>query len=177
MAVTRSVRPARRLRLRRGWLYAAGELSMTAEDLAKWDIARSTVRSSRPTTGQAQETEVKLTSGEGHELRTRRVRPLEPAADHPHRRSRRLPLRQQCLPGSARGGGRADQQLEHRQRLHPRRPRPEGPPDPPRRQGSFAGWLKKRRRPRTARCSRRTGSTARPASPSRSCRAAASSRW
>jgi len=23
-----------------GWLYAAGELSMTAEDLAKWDIAR-----------------------------------------------------------------------------------------------------------------------------------------
>jgi CubicO group peptidase (beta-lactamase class C family) len=24
----------------RGWLYAAGELSMTAEDLAKWDIAR-----------------------------------------------------------------------------------------------------------------------------------------
>lgn len=24
----------------RGWLYAAGELSMTAEDLAKWDVAR-----------------------------------------------------------------------------------------------------------------------------------------
>ena len=26
----------------RGWLYAAGELSMSAEDLAKWDIARMT---------------------------------------------------------------------------------------------------------------------------------------
>ena len=35
----------------RGWLYAAGELSMTAADLAKWDIARMTARSFPATTG------------------------------------------------------------------------------------------------------------------------------
>ena len=47
----------------RGWLYAAGELSMTAEDLAKWDIARIK-RSLVPADDwQAQETPVKLNSG------------------------------------------------------------------------------------------------------------------
>jgi CubicO group peptidase (beta-lactamase class C family) len=47
----------------RGWLYAAGELSMTAEDLAKWNIARIN-RSLIPTDDwQAQETPVKLDDG------------------------------------------------------------------------------------------------------------------
>lgn len=47
----------------RGWLYAAGELSMSAEDLAKWDIARIN-RSVVPSDDwQAQETMVKLNSG------------------------------------------------------------------------------------------------------------------
>jgi D-alanyl-D-alanine carboxypeptidase len=47
----------------RGWLYAAGELSMTAEDLAKWDIARMN-RSLVPADDwQAQETSVKLNDG------------------------------------------------------------------------------------------------------------------
>jgi CubicO group peptidase (beta-lactamase class C family) len=47
----------------RGWLYAAGELSMTAEDLAKWDIARIN-RSLVPADDwQAQETPVKLNDG------------------------------------------------------------------------------------------------------------------
>jgi len=47
----------------RGWLYAAGELSMTAEDLAKWDIARID-RSLIPADDwAAQETTVKLNDG------------------------------------------------------------------------------------------------------------------
>jgi CubicO group peptidase (beta-lactamase class C family) len=47
----------------RGWLYAAGELSMTAEDLAKWDIARLD-RSLVPADDwAAQETTAKLTDG------------------------------------------------------------------------------------------------------------------
>ena len=47
----------------RGWLYAAGELSMSAEDLAKWDIARIS-RSLVPADDwAAQETTVKLNSG------------------------------------------------------------------------------------------------------------------
>jgi D-alanyl-D-alanine carboxypeptidase len=46
-----------------GWLYAAGELSMTAEDLAKWDIARMN-RSLIPADDwAAQETPVKLNDG------------------------------------------------------------------------------------------------------------------
>ena len=47
----------------RGWLYAAGELSMSAEDLAKWDIARIN-RSLIPADDwDAQETTVKLNDG------------------------------------------------------------------------------------------------------------------
>ncbi|MBB4153484.1 CubicO group peptidase (beta-lactamase class C family) [Sphingomonas jinjuensis] len=47
----------------RGWLYAAGELSMSAEDLAKWDVARID-RALLPTDDwQAQETPVKLVDG------------------------------------------------------------------------------------------------------------------
>jgi len=46
-----------------GWLYAAGELSMSAADLAKWDIARIN-RSLLPGDDwEAQETTVKLTDG------------------------------------------------------------------------------------------------------------------
>ncbi|MFL6843215.1 MAG: serine hydrolase domain-containing protein [Sphingomicrobium sp.] len=49
----------------RGWLYAAGELSMTAQDLAKWDIARIN-RSLIPADDwAAQESEVKLNDGKG----------------------------------------------------------------------------------------------------------------
>jgi CubicO group peptidase (beta-lactamase class C family) len=47
----------------RGWLYAAGELSMSAGDLAKWDIARIN-RSLVPADDwQAQETPMKLNNG------------------------------------------------------------------------------------------------------------------
>ena len=47
----------------RGWLYAAGELSMTAEDLAKWNIARIN-RSVLPADDwAAQETTIKLNNG------------------------------------------------------------------------------------------------------------------
>src|SRR5690348_7662453 len=49
----------------RGWLFAAGELSMTAADLAKWDIARIDRAVIPADDWQTQETEVKLNNGEG----------------------------------------------------------------------------------------------------------------
>ena len=49
----------------RGWLFAAGELSMSAPDLAKWDIARMDRTLLAPADWQAQETEVKLNDGKG----------------------------------------------------------------------------------------------------------------
>lgn len=49
----------------RGWLYAAGDLAMTAGDLAKWNVARLTRAPLLPPDDwAAQETPVKLTSGE-----------------------------------------------------------------------------------------------------------------
>src|SRR5689334_3065441 len=47
----------------RGWLYAAGELSMSAEDLAKWDIARINRALVPADDWTAQETMVKLNNG------------------------------------------------------------------------------------------------------------------
>ena len=49
----------------RGWLFAAGELSMSAPDLAKWDVARMDRALLAPADWQAQETEVMLTNGKG----------------------------------------------------------------------------------------------------------------
>jgi CubicO group peptidase (beta-lactamase class C family) len=46
-----------------GWLYAAGELSMTAADLAKWDIARIDRALIPADDWKAQETQVKLNNG------------------------------------------------------------------------------------------------------------------
>ncbi|HVJ00044.1 MAG TPA: serine hydrolase domain-containing protein [Sphingomonas sp.] len=46
-----------------GWLYAAGELAMTASDLAKWDIARIDRAVLPADDWQAQETAIKLTDG------------------------------------------------------------------------------------------------------------------
>jgi len=46
-----------------GWLYAAGELSMTAGDLAKWDIARIDRAVIPADDWQVQETPVKLNDG------------------------------------------------------------------------------------------------------------------
>jgi CubicO group peptidase (beta-lactamase class C family) len=46
-----------------GWLYAAGELSMTAADLAKWDIARIDHALIPADDWKAQETPVKLNDG------------------------------------------------------------------------------------------------------------------
>jgi CubicO group peptidase (beta-lactamase class C family) len=49
----------------RGWLFAAGELSMNAPDLAKWDIARLDRQGLSPADWAAQETEVMLADGKG----------------------------------------------------------------------------------------------------------------
>lgn len=46
-----------------GWLYAAGELAMSASDLAKWDIARMNRALLPDDDWAAQETETKLTDG------------------------------------------------------------------------------------------------------------------
>jgi CubicO group peptidase (beta-lactamase class C family) len=46
-----------------GWLFAAGELSMSARDLAKWDVARLNRTVLKPADWALQETPVKLTDG------------------------------------------------------------------------------------------------------------------
>jgi D-alanyl-D-alanine carboxypeptidase len=46
-----------------GWLWAAGELAMTASDLAKWDIARIDRAILTPEDWKTQETEIKLIDG------------------------------------------------------------------------------------------------------------------
>jgi hypothetical protein len=48
-----------------GWLYAAGELAMTASDLARWDISVIDQSVMKPASYREQQTEVLLTSGAG----------------------------------------------------------------------------------------------------------------
>ena len=49
----------------RGWMFAAGELAMTAHDLALWDISVIDQSILKPASYKALETEVQLTSGAG----------------------------------------------------------------------------------------------------------------
>jgi CubicO group peptidase (beta-lactamase class C family) len=48
-----------------GWLYAAGELAMTASDLARWDISVIDRSVMKPASYKEQQTEVLLTDGAG----------------------------------------------------------------------------------------------------------------
>jgi len=48
-----------------GWLFAAGELAMTAEDLAKWDISMMNWALLKPASYKQLETEVELNNGLG----------------------------------------------------------------------------------------------------------------
>jgi CubicO group peptidase (beta-lactamase class C family) len=48
-----------------GWLYAAGDLAMTASDLARWDISVIDQSLMKPASYKDQQTEVLLTSGAG----------------------------------------------------------------------------------------------------------------
>jgi CubicO group peptidase (beta-lactamase class C family) len=48
-----------------GWLFAAGELAMTAGDLAKWDIGLMSERLLKPASYKEMETEIKLKDGKG----------------------------------------------------------------------------------------------------------------
>jgi CubicO group peptidase (beta-lactamase class C family) len=47
----------------RGWLYGMGELAMTAEDLARWDVAMIGRRLMQPASYDAQQTDTPLTDG------------------------------------------------------------------------------------------------------------------
>ncbi|MEP6637060.1 MAG: serine hydrolase domain-containing protein [Acidobacteriota bacterium] len=49
----------------KGWLFAAGELAMTAEDLAKWDIAMMDQKLLQPASYRELEKEVQLNNGLG----------------------------------------------------------------------------------------------------------------
>ncbi len=49
----------------RGWMFAAGELAMTAEDLAKWDISMIDETVLKPASYHEMETEVLLKNGSG----------------------------------------------------------------------------------------------------------------
>jgi CubicO group peptidase (beta-lactamase class C family) len=48
-----------------GWLFAAGELAMTASDLARWDVSMIEQSILRPESYRAMQTEVQLKSGAG----------------------------------------------------------------------------------------------------------------
>jgi CubicO group peptidase (beta-lactamase class C family) len=48
-----------------GWLYAAGELAMSASDLARWDVSVIEQSVMKPASYREQQTEVLLTSGAG----------------------------------------------------------------------------------------------------------------
>ena len=48
-----------------GWLYAAGELAMSASDLARWDVSVIDQSVMKPASYREQQTEVLLTSGAG----------------------------------------------------------------------------------------------------------------
>ncbi len=49
----------------KGWLYAAGELAMTAADLARWDISLMNQTLLKPASYREMETEVRLKNGQG----------------------------------------------------------------------------------------------------------------
>ncbi len=49
----------------KGWLFAAGELAMRAQDLAEWDIGMMNQRLLKPASYQEMETEVRLKNGQG----------------------------------------------------------------------------------------------------------------
>src|SRR5262249_51370329 len=49
----------------KGWLFAAGELAMTAADLAKWDVSLIDRTVLKPESYRALETEIMLDSGAG----------------------------------------------------------------------------------------------------------------
>ena len=49
----------------KGWLFAAGELALTAEDLAKWDISLMNQSLLKPASYRAMETEIVLKNGLG----------------------------------------------------------------------------------------------------------------
>ncbi len=49
----------------RGWMFAAGELAMTASDLARWDISVIDQTILKPASYREQQTEVRLTNGVG----------------------------------------------------------------------------------------------------------------
>ena len=81
----------------RGWMFAAGELAMTAHDLALWDeslIAQSILK---PESYKQMFTEVKLKDGKGthYGLGVEVRRPRRPPLHRALRRSLRLRLRQQ----------------------------------------------------------------------------------
>src|SRR5262249_34208966 len=49
----------------KGWLFAAGELAMPAEDLAKWDISMIDQTILKPASYKEMETEIRLNNGVG----------------------------------------------------------------------------------------------------------------
>ncbi len=49
----------------KGWMFAAGELAMTASDLARWDISLMDQKLLKPASYRAMETEVRLKNGVG----------------------------------------------------------------------------------------------------------------
>jgi len=66
----------------KGWLFAAGELAMTASDLARWDISLMDQKLLKPSSYREMETEVRLKNGVG----THYGLGLDVSSDETHRK-------------------------------------------------------------------------------------------
>ena len=91
----------------RGWMFAAGELAMTAHDLALWDISMIDQTILKPASYKTLETEVQLVSGVPWHHR-------RPPLCLPRRRSLRIHSDEHRLSRRSGRGGRIDQSRCHR---------------------------------------------------------------
>ena len=102
----------RRRRKARGWMFAAGELAMTASDLAKWDISLIKQSMLKPASYRALETEDAARQRRRHRLRPRRRACGSPGRPSPalaRRRGLRLHRAERRLSRRRRRRRRADE--------------------------------------------------------------------
>ena len=67
----------------KGWLFAAGELAMPAQDLAKWDIAMINQRLLKPSSYKEMQTEVLAQERGGNAIRTRNCGQIRVGSSRP----------------------------------------------------------------------------------------------
>ena len=94
-----------------GWMFAAGELAMTAEDLAKWDISMMDQTVLKPASYREMETEIRAEERRGDALRIGCLRHEQQRASGAGARRRGIGIcgRKHRVAGRQDCGGRADE--------------------------------------------------------------------